>query len=410
MDFARFNQGKIRQAGSVEQRYLNIDLILGKKHANVSLGLSPNHSANRHLIDQQIKTLRAKIEHSDEDPYLMVKESIENSESIAQDHLKDSRDMVSSIITRSEGLDLVGCYLQGPIYKGFFNSQGQVNWFSKSSFVLDMSVYHSGDRAIKQRYADVRFDEGALEQRIESAKVGLKLFDRAPVSLNPGSYRVYFSPSAVHEMLSLINWGGFSKKSLEVKNSPLRLLYDQQKQLSPDFSLSENIASGIGCNFQSQGFIKPGHLSLIEDGCLQRALISPKTAKEYHLLHNGADDSEMMCSMDMKEGQLLEGDILPTLEEGLVVNDLWYLNFSDHQHGCLTGMTRFLCYTVKDKKPVAPFSVMRFDDSIYRIFGQNLKHLTKKRELIIDSETYDERSTSCATVPGIIAENVRFTL
>jgi chromate transport protein ChrA len=42
--------------------------------------------------------------------------------------------------------------------------------------------------------------------------------------------------------------------------------------------------------------------------------------------------------------------------------------------------------------------------------GENLRHITKNRELIIDNSTYDERSTSCALLPGIIAENVRFTL
>ena len=107
---------------------------------------------------------------------------------------------------------------------------------------------------------------------------------------------------------------------------------------------------------------------------------------------------------------LLEKDILSTLGDGLYINNLWYLNFSDRLNGCLTGMTRFFCFVVKDGKPVAPFSVMRFDDSIYRIFGDNLLHVTKEREMIIDNSSYDERSTSCFTLPGIIAENVRFTL
>ena len=33
-DFVRFNHGRVRQAGSVEQRWLSLDLIEGRRHAN----------------------------------------------------------------------------------------------------------------------------------------------------------------------------------------------------------------------------------------------------------------------------------------------------------------------------------------------------------------------------------------
>jgi predicted Zn-dependent protease len=139
-------------------------------------------------------------------------------------------------------------------------------------------------------------------------------------------------------------------------------------------------------------------------------LVSPKTAKEYTINHNGADEAEVMYAMDMQAGNLPSDEILITLKDGLYINNLWYLNFSDRQNGCLTGMTRFYCFMVKDGKPYAPFSVMRFDDSIYRILGEHLSHVTKERELIIDASTYDERAVTSALVPGIMAENVRFTL
>ena len=48
--------------------------------------------------------------------------------------------------------------------------------------------------------------------------------------------------------------------------------------------------------------------------------------------------------------------------------------------------------------------------SIYRIFGEKILAITKDREMIIDTSTYDERATSCAILPGIIAEDVSFTL
>jgi predicted Zn-dependent protease len=410
LDYARFNHAKIRQGGSVLQQYLIIDLIKAKRHANITIGLTKNAAKDKEKIIFALKKLRDQIAKSKEDPFLMIHEGNVSTENTLKNELLNKEEIVNIILKQSAGLDLVGCYLGGPIYKGFANSFGQIHWFAKSSFVLDTSVYHKNDKAIKQNYADVRFNPETWLQKIENTRFNLKLFDKESLNIKTGSYRVYFSPYAVNEIISLLNWGGFSRKSLEVKNSPLLPLYNQQKVLSKSFSISENLSSGIGPKFQPQGFIKPDFLPIIENGQLINTMISPKTAKEYCLAHNGANEEETMYAIDMKGGDLLDQDILATLKDGLYINNLWYLNFSDRQNGRLTGMTRFFCYVIKNQQPVAPFNVMRFDDSIYRIFGENLRHITKHRELIIDNATYDERSTSCAQLPGIIVENVRFTL
>ncbi|HXW52623.1 MAG TPA: metallopeptidase TldD-related protein, partial [Myxococcota bacterium] len=409
-DFARFNHAQIRQAGTIDQQYIDLDLISGQKHANATIGLARDRDTDRQTIAHYVKKLREQLKQSQKDPFLMLNEAVHNTESVSSHSNLDAAAITHEILDLSAGFDLVGCYFGGPIYRGFANSFGQINWFEKSSFVVDTSIYYSGDQAIKQNYADISFNKESLEEKIESAKSGLSLFQQGCQKIPKGQYRVYFSPTAVYEILSLINWGGFSKKALEVKNSPLMPLRTGQKELSSAFSLSENIKDGLGPNFQSQGFMKQASLPIIEDGRLMNTLISPKTAKEYGLDHNGADVDETMCSMDMRPGDLSERDVLKTLGDGLYINNLWYLNFSDRQNGCLTGMTRFLCVVVKNGKPLAPFSVMRFDDSIYRLFGENLLHITSDRQMIIDTNTYDERATSCAILPGFIAENVRFTL
>jgi hypothetical protein len=53
---------------------------------------------------------------------------------------------------------------------------------------------------------------------------------------------------------------------------------------------------------------------------------------------------------------------------------------------------------------------MRFDDSIYRILGENLVELTRERELLLDPSTYGERSTSSSRLPGALLGSMRFTL
>jgi predicted Zn-dependent protease len=73
-------------------------------------------------------------------------------------------------------------------------------------------------------------------------------------------------------------------------------------------------------------------------------------------------------------------------------------------------MTRFATFWVEGGRIVAPVSPMRFDDSIYRMLGENLLALTREREFLLDPSTYGERSTASARLPGALLRALRFTL
>ena len=174
--------------------------------------------------------------------------------------------------------------------------------------------------------------------------------------------------------------------------------------------ITENTAEGIAPDFQSQGFIRPAKVSLIEQGCFRNCLASPRSAKEYSVPTNGAGSGESPFSIDMAPGSLAQGEVLQELGTGLYINNLWYLNFSDRPACRMTGMTRFATLWVENGEIVAPVNVMRFDESIYRVLGQNLLGLTQERDLILDSETYGGRSTRSGRLPGAIVDEFAFTL
>jgi hypothetical protein len=44
------------------------------------------------------------------------------------------------------------------------------------------------------------------------------------------------------------------------------------------------------------------------------------------------------------------------------------------------------------------------------MLGQNLLGLTEERDFILDNDTYGQRSTGCAWVPGALVSDIRFTL
>jgi predicted Zn-dependent protease len=73
-------------------------------------------------------------------------------------------------------------------------------------------------------------------------------------------------------------------------------------------------------------------------------------------------------------------------------------------------MTRFACLWVEHGEIQAPLNVMRFDDSIYNLFGSNLLGLTSERELILDASTYGRRSNRSMELPGVLVKDLRLTL
>jgi hypothetical protein len=53
---------------------------------------------------------------------------------------------------------------------------------------------------------------------------------------------------------------------------------------------------------------------------------------------------------------------------------------------------------------------MRFDESIYNVFGDNLIALTREHEHIYDTSTYHNRSQASSILPGALVEGFRLTL
>ena len=112
----------------------------------------------------------------------------------------------------------------------------------------------------------------------------------------------------------------------------------------------------------------------------------------------------------MAAGTLRREDILKALDTGLLIGNLHYLNYSARKSCRMTGMTRFATFWVENGEIKAPLNVMRFDDSAYRLLGDNLLGLTEERDLILDSGSYGERSTGSARMPGGLVKDFQLTL
>jgi predicted Zn-dependent protease len=406
-DFIRLNHAKVRQAGSVTQRYFNLGLINEQRYLSYNLSLSGEKTTDQEQIKRAIESVRATLTHLLPDPYLTYAEEVRSSHYIGENHLPDSADVLERILTHAKNQDLVGIYAAGGIYTGFANSLGQRNWHSSYNFNFDWSLYHQADKAVKTSYAGFVWDDKVFTDIITKANQQLDLIRQPPRTISPGKYRVYLAPAALEEiMLMLLE--GFSLKAQRSKQSPLLQMNENAACLHTSINLSEN--TGLSADFQGAGFHKPAQVTLLQHGHLVGALVSPRSAKEYAVPDNGAHHDESPQFLDMSAGTLASTDILAQLDTGVYINNLWYLNYSDFAACRLTGMTRFATFWVENGTIIAPLNVMRFDDTIYNILGTNLLHLTQARELLLDKSTYEKRSTAGMLLPGALVAEFPFTL
>jgi len=407
-DFVRFNRNRVRQAGHVRQIEIDLDLIEGARHAAARFNVSGEINRDRAMLKEQMQALRAQRAHLQDDSYLLYAREVHSSEEYKQGHLPEGGNAIADIVTAAEGLDLVGYLASGLQYQGFANALGQHNWFESLSFNFDWSCHLSSGKAAKASYAGFEWKADDLGLHMEQIRAQLEILKKPSMALKPGHYRAYLAPAALHEILEMTSYGGFSLKQHRTSQSPLLKLARQERLLAPSINIVENHQQGLTPLFTPGGFIKPERVDLIRQGHCVDCLAAPRSAREYGMSVNAA--SECPESVDMMGGDLAMNDVLTALDTGLYINNLWYCNFSDRVECRLTGMTRYACFWVEHGRIKAPIDEMRFDDSIYRILGDNLIGLTREREFRFDANTYHRRSTASMRLPGALVDDFNLTL
>lgn len=410
-DFIRLNHGDVRQAGTVDQRTLTVDLIEGKRHVGGRIRLT----GDRSMDDARLATLLAQLRDQRrlvaDDPFLLYNTESVSTERVESGSIPEPGAALADIRNAAGGRDLVGIYASGDTYNGFANSLGQRNWFQSTTFNLDWCFYLRADKAAKNLYAGFRWDDDAFAQKVDWSARQLAALERDPMNLSPGEYRTYLAPRAMEELIQLwAGYGAFGRQAHETRQTPLLKMIVDGERLSPLVSISEDTANGVAPNFQSAGFVRPDRVPLIVDGAYADTLVSPRSAQEYGVPTNGATDHEYPESIAIAPGSIPTTAVNEALDTGLFVGNLWYTNFSDRAACRTTGMTRFATFWMDDGEIVAPVNVLRFDDTAYHLLGDRLEGLTDDAEVLLDTSTYFERSTASAQLPGALVSSMRFVL
>lgn len=407
--FLRFSQSKVRQNTSVHQHEVTLQFNKEKRSLKMRFNLTLNAEHDmqnaRHLLDDA----RVQLMQMDPHPQFIALKNNGSSETFKKVERPDDSEIPGLIYETYKDTDLAGLWCSGPLRQASINSEGQFHFFETDYFFFDYSLYN-GPKAAKGYYSAEKFSISEFQAQALATKNKLNLLNRPPQAIPRGKHDVYLEPMAVAEILGTLSYGSLSQGNFNKGYAPLKKLKDKELKLSPKFSLTENFDLGLSPLFNSMGELSPNKINLIENGELKSLLTSTATAKEYNIETNFADVSEAPRSLEVRAGTLEEKDILSKLGQGLYLSNLHYINYSDVQTARMTGMTRFACFYVEKGEIVGPIQDLRFDESVYNVFGDNLVDFTKESSVYVSTMTYLKRDLGAFKTPGALIKNFNFTL
>ena len=413
--YFRFNDSKIRQTGIIEDYNVTLSLYHGKKSLQATTTVSSDIDYSVKNLISEIDGLREPLSLIPENNFTAFPDKFDSLEVYRDGELPNREEILDSLMSIIDKDNLTGVWTSGKIFRASSTSQGTQHWFEKDSFIFDFSLIDAKENMVKILYPGSDWNKDDFITAFDEASNRLQLMDKPKLELKPGKYRVWFEPHAVADFVDMLNWNGVSEASLRNGSSCLLKMRKDNVKLSEKFSLDESFDRKSTASFNSRSEVS-ANVSLIKHGMLENTLINSKTALEYGLTSNYAEDvnswgmGEYLRAPFMHGGDIKLDERLEKLGTGIFISNIHYLNWSDNLGGRITGLTRYACYWVEDGKMIAPIKTMRFDDSFYNFFGNNLEAVGEtllSRPVI---ETYDGRNPGETTCPGILVNDFELTL
>jgi predicted Zn-dependent protease len=413
--FLRFNHAQVRQIGEVTSARIDFRYCRNGRTLSSMFEATGDADIDAGRAATALGAARREAALLPEDPYQTLPVATGESREEFGGSLPAADRLVEEVLAPGAeltalGADFVGLHAQGPVCRGAANHLGARHWFATETFAVDYSAWLANGKAIKASYGGRHWDGEAYRRGVAAEAPRLEALGRAEKRLEPGEYRVWIGPQALAEFMAFFSWHGLSERGLREGESAWLALREGRRHLSPQFQLTQDFTLGVEPRFNELGEVAPERLVLIEDGRLANTLVSARTALQYGTAGNAAPEWEGLRSPAVGEGALDEERALELLGTGLFVANLHYLNWSDFDSARVTGMTRFACFWVEGGEIVAPIKDMRFDESLYHLWGDKLVGASRQRSLVVETGSYYRRALSGALLPAMLVNGFTFTL
>jgi len=230
-----------------------------------------------------------------------------------------------------------------------------------------------------------------------------------PQQIPLGKYDIVFGPAATGDLLSIMNWIGFSGGSMKRGFSFISEEQVGKKIFSDKFNLTDDTTRLETFPFKRDMMgMQRGKFPIFENGVFKSFTWFQDDADEFGAQatgHSVMHKSLVLSSGDKNVSTLEELVKLPRENDILYIPFLHYMNIVNPSKGLITASSRFGALLLKkDGSVVVPYNV-RVTQSLLDIFGDKVAWLSKSQTVNNTSQSYGSRNPTAIVVPAFIQVN-----
>lgn len=312
----------------------------------------------------------------------------------------------------TDDLKLSGIFSSGTNVLALINTNSEhVQYFATTDAQINIVLSHATLKweVTAEQSAQKKSDLDPAPMRRDLVWL-VERYQTAPAEQIPvGKYDIVFGATAISDMISVMNWIGFSGGSMKRGFSFLGEDKLGQKVFSDKFSLTDDPTRLETYPFK-QDFtgIERKPFPIFENGVFKSFTWYQDDADEFSAQatgHTVMHKSLVVGSGDKDVTTLEELAKMPRERDVLYIPFLHYMNLVNPSRGVITASSRFGALLLKkDGSIVVPFNV-RVTQSLLEIFGEKVEWISKATTVCNTSSSYGARNPTALVVPNFIQVN-----
>jgi predicted Zn-dependent protease len=266
--------------------------------------------------------------------------------------------------------------------------------------------------------ADAGVSFAALDPAGIARRAAAKVTRDEPVELAPGEYPVVLEADAVGTLLDFLAFLAFNGLAhAEGRGALVGRLGSRVAASSINLSDSPRFVRTLPRAFDAEAVPK-APIPLIQDGVAHRVVHDTRSAARagggarttgHAVAPGGAGFGPHPTNLVLIGGGAAdEAELASTIERGIYVTRLWYVNAVHEKQTLLTGMTRDGTFLIEDGRITKPLRDVRFTDSVLRILGAT-EALSAAQRLVEVGDFYGRRFAAGVVCPSLRAGGFRIT-
>jgi predicted Zn-dependent protease len=230
-----------------------------------------------------------------------------------------------------------------------------------------------------------------------------------PQQIPLGKYDIVFGSAALGDLLSVMNWIGFSGGAMKRGFSFISEDQVGTKVFSDKFNLSDDPTCLETFPFQRDMMgMSRKSFPIFENGVFKSFAWEQDDADEFEAQPTGHSVMHMSLVLsggDKNVSALEELVAIPRDNDVLYIPFLHYMNLVNPSKGLITASSRFGALLLKkDGSVVVPYNV-RVTQSLLDIFGDKVAWMSKSQTVNNTSQSYGSRNPTAIVVPTFIRVN-----